>query len=181
VHEEYGVTILFVTHDIDEVVYTADRVVVPTHAPTVLEILPITIPFPRDQIETKALQEFAHCARTSITDQARRGGDNPEGGDEAASVGALRGLRRARSDAVDADVVLGERCGGRRRHVSELRQLQPEVEVVVRVDAVEHGRHPPRKCPRARPGGGMRRRGIEKFATSARCQETSASARRLTS
>ena len=61
VQEEYGITILFVTHDIDEAVYMADRVVVLTHAPTtVLEILPITIPFPRDQIETKALPEFAH-------------------------------------------------------------------------------------------------------------------------
>ena len=61
VQGEYGVTILFVTHDIDEAVYMADRVVVLTHAPTsVLEILPIPIPFPRDQIETKALAEFAH-------------------------------------------------------------------------------------------------------------------------
>ena len=61
VQEKYGITILFVTHDIDEAVYMADRVIVLTHAPTtVLEILPITIPFPRDQIETKELPEFAH-------------------------------------------------------------------------------------------------------------------------
>jgi NitT/TauT family transport system ATP-binding protein len=61
VQEEYGITILFVTHDIDEAVYMADRVVVLTHAPTtILEILPIPIPFPRDQIETKELSEFAH-------------------------------------------------------------------------------------------------------------------------
>jgi len=61
VQEEYGVTILFVTHDIDEAVYMADRVVVLTHAPTtVLEILDIPIPFPRDQIATKELPEFAH-------------------------------------------------------------------------------------------------------------------------
>jgi NitT/TauT family transport system ATP-binding protein len=61
VQEEYGITILFVTHDIDEAVYMADRGVVLTHAPTtVLEILPIGIPFPRDQIATKELPEFAH-------------------------------------------------------------------------------------------------------------------------
>jgi NitT/TauT family transport system ATP-binding protein len=61
VQEEYGITILFVTHDIDEAVYMADRVVVLTHAPTtVLEILAITIPFPRDQIATKELPEFTH-------------------------------------------------------------------------------------------------------------------------
>ena len=75
VQEKYGVTILFVTHDIDEAVYMADRVVVLTHAPTtVLEILPITIPFPRDQIETKALPEFAqlraHVYRLIKRDEA---------------------------------------------------------------------------------------------------------------
>jgi glutamate transport system ATP-binding protein len=75
VQEKYGVTILFVTHDIDEAVYMADRVVVLTHAPTtVLEILPIGIPFPRDQIETKALPEFAqlraHVYRLIKRDEA---------------------------------------------------------------------------------------------------------------
>ena len=34
VREQYGITILFVTHDIDESVYLSDRVVVLTHAPT---------------------------------------------------------------------------------------------------------------------------------------------------
>ena len=34
VRDDYGVTILFVTHDIDESVYLADRIVVLTHAPT---------------------------------------------------------------------------------------------------------------------------------------------------
>ena len=75
VRDEYGVTILFVTHDIDEAVYMADRVVVLTHAPTsVLEILPISIPFPRDQIETKELAEFArlraHVYRLIKRDEA---------------------------------------------------------------------------------------------------------------
>jgi NitT/TauT family transport system ATP-binding protein len=88
VHEEYGVTILFVTHDIDEAVYMADRVVVLTHAPTtVLEVLPITIPFPRDQIETKALPEFAnlraHVYRLIKRDEAAA---TSEDGDEVTSV-----------------------------------------------------------------------------------------------
>ena len=49
------------TRFIDEAVYMADRVIVLTHAPTtVLEILPVAIPFQRDQIETKELPEFAH-------------------------------------------------------------------------------------------------------------------------
>ena len=59
--EQYGVTILFVTHDIDESVYLSDRIVVLTHSPTeVKEIVAVDLPAPRDQIETKELPEFAH-------------------------------------------------------------------------------------------------------------------------
>ena len=66
--EEYGITILFVTHDIEESVYLADRVVVLTHSPTeVKEVVPIDLPKPRDQIATKALPDFidlrAHVQR----------------------------------------------------------------------------------------------------------------------
>jgi len=61
VREEFAVTIVFVTHDIDESVYLSDRVVVLTHAPTeVKEIIAVDLPFPRDQISTKELPEFAH-------------------------------------------------------------------------------------------------------------------------
>jgi NitT/TauT family transport system ATP-binding protein len=61
VREQYGITILFVTHDIDESVYLSDRVVVLTHAPTeVKEVLPVDLPFPRDQLTTKELPEFVH-------------------------------------------------------------------------------------------------------------------------
>ena len=61
VREQFSVTILFVTHDIDESVYLSDRVVVLTHAPTVVkEIIAVDLPFPRDQITTKELPEFAH-------------------------------------------------------------------------------------------------------------------------
>ena len=59
--DEYGITVLFVTHDIDESVYLADRVVVLTHAPThVKEIVPVPLPRPRDQIATKELSDFTH-------------------------------------------------------------------------------------------------------------------------
>ena len=60
VREEFDVTILFVTHDIDESVYLSDRVVVLTHAPTeVKEVVRVDLPAARDQIETKELAEFA--------------------------------------------------------------------------------------------------------------------------
>jgi NitT/TauT family transport system ATP-binding protein len=61
VRHQYGVTILFVTHDIDESVYLSDRVVVLTHSPTeVKEVVAVDLPRPRDQIATKELPEFAH-------------------------------------------------------------------------------------------------------------------------
>ena len=61
VRDQYGITILFVTHDIDESVYLSDRIVVLTHAPTVVkEIVGVELPSPRDQIATKELPDFAH-------------------------------------------------------------------------------------------------------------------------
>jgi NitT/TauT family transport system ATP-binding protein len=57
---ERNITILFVTHDIDESVYTGDRVVVLSHGPgRVVADLPVGLPAPRDQIATKELREFA--------------------------------------------------------------------------------------------------------------------------
>jgi NitT/TauT family transport system ATP-binding protein len=61
VRHEYGVTVLFVTHDIDESVYMADRVVILTPRPArVQEVLEVDLPRPRDQVATKELPEFAH-------------------------------------------------------------------------------------------------------------------------
>jgi NitT/TauT family transport system ATP-binding protein len=54
-----GITILLVTHDIDESVYTSDRVVVLTGAPgRVRADLAVHLPEPRDQITTRELPEF---------------------------------------------------------------------------------------------------------------------------
>ena len=61
VRERYDVTIVFVTHDIDESVYLSDRIVVLGPSPTtVKEILDVQLPRPRDQVETKELPDFAH-------------------------------------------------------------------------------------------------------------------------
>jgi NitT/TauT family transport system ATP-binding protein len=60
VWERLRITVLFVTHDIDESVYLADRVVVLCPRPTrVAEILDVRLPRPRDQVATKELPEFA--------------------------------------------------------------------------------------------------------------------------
>jgi len=61
VRERYHVTVVFVTHDIDESVYLSDRIVVLGPSPTtVKEILQVDLPRPRDQVDTKELPEFAH-------------------------------------------------------------------------------------------------------------------------
>jgi NitT/TauT family transport system ATP-binding protein len=60
VRDEFGVTVVFVTHDIDEAIYLADRIVVVSKSPGVVtEIVDLTLPRPRDQIATKADEAFA--------------------------------------------------------------------------------------------------------------------------
>ncbi|MEV5408153.1 ABC transporter ATP-binding protein [Thermopolyspora sp. NPDC052614] len=56
---EFSMTILFVTHDIDEAVYLGRRVVVLSSSPTVVqEDLEIDLPADRDQLTTRALPRF---------------------------------------------------------------------------------------------------------------------------
>jgi NitT/TauT family transport system ATP-binding protein len=60
VRAERDITILLVTHDIDESVYTGDRVLVLSRGPgRVVAEVPVDLPAPRDQIATKELREFA--------------------------------------------------------------------------------------------------------------------------
>jgi NitT/TauT family transport system ATP-binding protein len=55
-----GVTILFVTHDIDESVYLGQRVLVLSSSPTVvMEDLTIDLPDERNQLETRSSRRFA--------------------------------------------------------------------------------------------------------------------------
>jgi NitT/TauT family transport system ATP-binding protein len=66
------ITVLFVTHDIDESVYLADRVIVLSTRPaTVDEILPVGLSRPRDQVTTKEQPEFARL-RTRIYTAIKR-------------------------------------------------------------------------------------------------------------
>jgi NitT/TauT family transport system ATP-binding protein len=61
-----GVTVLLVTHDIDEAVYLADRIVVLSASPArVRKTIAVDLPRPRDQIATKELPEFARL-RASV-------------------------------------------------------------------------------------------------------------------
>jgi NitT/TauT family transport system ATP-binding protein len=59
VWQRFAVTVLFVTHDIDEAVYLADRVLVLESPASVRLTVDVGLPRPRDQLETKRLGEFA--------------------------------------------------------------------------------------------------------------------------
>ncbi len=59
IRERLGMTVLFVTHDIDESVYLGTRVIILSSSPTVVqEDLVIDLPEQRDQLETRALPRF---------------------------------------------------------------------------------------------------------------------------
>lgn len=60
VRSEYQVTVVFVTHDIDEAVYMADQVVVMAAGPgRIVANIPVDLPRPRDQVETKLDPRFS--------------------------------------------------------------------------------------------------------------------------
>jgi NitT/TauT family transport system ATP-binding protein len=72
VWRDLGVTVLFVTHDIDESVYLAERVLVLSSSPTVVqEDLTVDLPAERDQISTRALPRFTEL-RTHVHEQIQR-------------------------------------------------------------------------------------------------------------
>jgi NitT/TauT family transport system ATP-binding protein len=72
VRARFDITIVFITHDIDEAVYLSDRVVVLSKSPTVvLDRIATDLPRPRDQIVTKALPQFV-AKRSEIGRLIRR-------------------------------------------------------------------------------------------------------------
>lgn len=74
-----GVTVLFVTHDIDESVYLGQRVVILSSSPTVVqEDIPIDLPADRDQLTTRSLPRFTEL-RGHVYEQIQiaKRGDRP--------------------------------------------------------------------------------------------------------
>jgi len=54
-----GLTVVLVTHDVDEAVFLADRIAILSKRPTVVEdIVATRIPHPRDAIATRELPRF---------------------------------------------------------------------------------------------------------------------------
>ena len=59
VRKDLGISVLFVTHDIDESVYLAERVIMLSSSPTVVqEDLVVDLPAERDQLNTRSLPRF---------------------------------------------------------------------------------------------------------------------------
>jgi NitT/TauT family transport system ATP-binding protein len=72
VWRQLGVTLLFVTHDIDESVYLGQRVIMLSHAPTtVADELAIDLPDTRDQLTTRADPRFT-ALRAHVYAQVQR-------------------------------------------------------------------------------------------------------------
>ncbi|MFF4259881.1 ABC transporter ATP-binding protein [Streptomyces sp. NPDC001663] len=69
---ELGVTVLFVTHDIDEAVYLGQRTIILSKSPTVVqEDLTIDLPDERDQLHTRSSPRFAEL-RAHVYEQIQR-------------------------------------------------------------------------------------------------------------
>ena len=68
IREDFGMTILLVTHDIDEAVYLSDRIVAIGSKPArVLDVIDVDLPGPREQIGTRALPQFAELRTRTLS------------------------------------------------------------------------------------------------------------------
>lgn len=75
--ERLNITVLLVTHDIDEAVYLADRILVLSGKPgKVAALIDVELPSPRDQIATKTLPEFSALRAEAYT-LIRQGSKTP--------------------------------------------------------------------------------------------------------
>lgn len=78
VRDQYETAVLFVTHDIDEAVYLADRVIVLSESPTTVRTVhDVGLPRPRSQADTKAAPEFSRL-RSAVYHSLRDHTEDPE-------------------------------------------------------------------------------------------------------
>ncbi|MDR6413429.1 ABC transporter ATP-binding protein [Pseudarthrobacter sulfonivorans] len=94
VWKKLGITVLFVTHDIDESVYLGERVIILSSSPTVIqEDIVIDLPEERDQLNTRALPRFTEL-RHHVYEQiqiAKKGHRPASAGTPAAAPAAAPG------------------------------------------------------------------------------------------
>jgi NitT/TauT family transport system ATP-binding protein len=83
--ETIPVTILFVTHDVDEAVFLSNRIISLSKTPaTIREDVAIDLPYPRDQIRTRedeCFTGFRHRLFSSIFMQ-EKGGEHASAGQQ---------------------------------------------------------------------------------------------------
>ena len=71
VRDDFKITTVMVTHDIDEAVYLSDKIIVLFGSPAhVKEEIQVDLPFPRNQIDTRGATRFGEL-RTKIYAQVR--------------------------------------------------------------------------------------------------------------
>ena len=79
--EEFGLTILFVTHDLDEALYLAQQVILLSAGPArVAEALDVPLAYPRNQLETRrspAYLDLRARLYRFMVEQGRLGGTEP--------------------------------------------------------------------------------------------------------
>ncbi|MET0977854.1 MAG: ABC transporter ATP-binding protein [Paeniglutamicibacter terrestris] len=80
VWKKLGVTVLFVTHDIDESIYLGERVIILSSSPTIVqEDILIDLPAERDQLETRSLPRFTELRHHVYAEiQKAKQGHRPE-------------------------------------------------------------------------------------------------------
>lgn len=77
--KQHNMTILFVTHDIDESVYLAERVLVLSSSPTVIQNdIKIDLPVDRNQLTTRSEARFGEL-RSEVYEQVQRAKTNTDG------------------------------------------------------------------------------------------------------
>jgi NitT/TauT family transport system ATP-binding protein len=96
IRDHYDMTILFVTHDIDESVYLANRVLVLSRPPaTLVEDIHVVLPEPRDQITTRENPDFiqlrGHVARLIHGSGSSGSGSGGSGSSDSSSGGSGSG------------------------------------------------------------------------------------------
>jgi NitT/TauT family transport system ATP-binding protein len=78
IRAEFGMTIVLVTHDIDEAVYLGDRVVLLAGQPArIKDEVDVPLPHPRDQVSTKADARFVDL-RTRVLTHIRAEAHRPD-------------------------------------------------------------------------------------------------------
>lgn len=112
VRDDYGITVILVTHDVDEAVYVADRIIVLTSPPaTIREVVEIPLRKPRDQVMTRELPEFA-VLRASVFQTIRGEQSVAAGGEALIKPGdTLGGHAAAEADETEAGGEVGSARG----------------------------------------------------------------------